>query len=116
MDRTPQPTTAKPGAVKEALGSTTAVLLLPGRSILALMPVWSVLSGALMAFVQFEQVARIPQALFDLLLAVTVGGVLWSTWRALLVDVDWANCFQRYPLPAPRLLSSLPYTTPWSPL
>jgi hypothetical protein len=116
MDRMPQHITAEPGAVEKALGSTTALLLLPGRSILALMPLWSVLSGALMAFAQFGPIARIPQALLDLLLAVSIVGVLWSTWRALVVDVDWANCFQRYPLPAPTLLSSLPYTTPWSPL
>jgi hypothetical protein len=54
--------------------------------------------------------------LLALLVALAVVGVLWSTWRALLVDVDWADCFARYPLPAPKLLSGLPYTTPWSPL
>jgi hypothetical protein len=69
-----------------------------------------------MAYVQGAHVARSPHTLLALLLAMSIVGVLWSTWRALLVDVDWARCFQRHPLPAPRLLAGLPYTTPWSPL
>jgi hypothetical protein len=56
------------------------------------------------------------QALIALLLAVSVTGVLWSTWRALLVDVDWEDCFARHPLPSPDPYSGLPYTTPCSPL
>lgn len=107
---------AEHSAVETALGSTIALLLLPGQSILALMPLWSVLCGGLMAYVQARTAIHNPQALLALLLAVSIVGVLWSTWRALLVDVDWAGCFARYPLPAPRLLSGLPYTTPWSPL
>jgi hypothetical protein len=65
---------------------------------------------------QTAQASYAAQALLALLLAVAVVGVLWSTWRALLVDVDWQDCFRRYPLPAPRRLPGLPYTTPWSPL
>jgi len=102
--------------IETALGSSIGLLVLPGRSILALMPLWSVLCGAWMAYVQAARATRSPQALLGLLLAVAIVGVLWSTWRALLVDVDWAGYFARYPLPAPRLLSGLPYTTPWSPL
>jgi len=102
--------------IEIALGSSIGLLLLPGRSVLALMPLWSVLCGAWMAYVQAPRTTRSPQALLALLLAVSIVGVLWSTWRALRVDVDWSACFQRYPLPAPKLLSGLPYTTPWSPL
>jgi hypothetical protein len=102
--------------IETALSSSIGLLVLPGRSVLALMPLWSVLCGAWMAYVQAARATRSPQALLALLLAVSIVGVLWSTWRALLVDVDWAGCFRLYPLPAPRLLSGLPYTTPWSPL
>lgn len=108
--------------IETALGSSIGLLVLPGRSILALVPLWSVLCGAWMAYtrttpnVQPAPDVRSPQALLALLLAVSIVGVLWSTWRALLVDVDWTVCFEHYPLPAPKLLSGLPYTTPWSPL
>jgi hypothetical protein len=116
MESAPPSTTSEQGSVQAALANSIGFLVLPSRSILALVPLWSVLCGALMAYVQAKQSAHSPQALLALLLAVSVVGVLWSTWRALLVDVDWAACFQRYPLPAPKLLSGLPYTTPWSPL
>jgi hypothetical protein len=102
-------------SVETALGNTIALLLLPGRSILSLVPVWSVLCGACLAHTGTRTTHSL-QALLALLLAVAVVGVLWSTWRALLVDVDWAGCFSRHPLPAPKLPSGLPYTTPWSPL
>lgn len=103
-------------SVETALGSTIALLLLPSRSILALVPLWAVLCGACMAYVQAPFPFDAPQPLLKLLHTLAVVGVLWSTWRALLVDVDWAACFARFPLPAPRLLSGLPYATPWSPL
>jgi hypothetical protein len=105
-------------AVEKALGSSVAFLVIPGRSILAIVPFWAVLCGAWMGH---AQVAPVPhemraQTLLALLLVVVLVGVLWSTWRALLVELDWEDTFRRYPLPAPRLISGLPYTTPWSPV
>ena len=114
------PTASRPVAarppVETSLASTIAVLVVPSRSPLALVPLWAVLCGACMAYARGTQAPHSPQVLLALVLAVAIVGVLWSTWRALLVDVDWAARFRRHPLPAPRLLSGLPYTTPWSPL
>ena len=101
--------------IETALGNSIGLLVLPGRSLLALVPIWAVLCGACMA-VRTTPTPNTPQALLALLLAIPIVGVIWSTWRALLVDVDWQDCFQRYPLPAPGRLSGLPYATPWSPL
>jgi hypothetical protein len=109
----PPPTEHNP--IEAALDHSIGLLVLPGRSILALIPIWAVLCGAWLAL-RDTQAPCAPQALLALLLAVSNVGVLWSTWRALLVDVDWQDCFQRYPLPAPGRLPNLPYATPWSPL
>jgi hypothetical protein len=59
----------------------------------------------------------LANTLLALLLTMFIAEVLWGTWRALLVDLDWGRLFAAHPLPDhgdPVL--QLPYTAPWSPM
>ncbi|MFL7807228.1 MAG: hypothetical protein AB8I80_01285, partial [Anaerolineae bacterium] len=62
--------------IETALGNSIGLLVLPGRSLLALVPIWAVLCGACMA-VRTTPAPNTPQALLALLLAIPIVGVLW---------------------------------------
>jgi hypothetical protein len=87
--------------------------LLPSGSAVALGPVWAALCGAWAAGSwRWES-----EALLALVVTIFCVEVLWSSWRAQLIDLDWAAYLARHPLPTrgdPML--TLPYTTPWSPV
>jgi hypothetical protein len=106
--------------------------LLPAASVVALVPAWAVICGALAARdgrwpFQVAHAAGMtldPRALTALVLAVFVVQVLWSTGQALLIDggaspVLPGTASERSASVASRPrrgLPGLPYTTPWSPL
>jgi hypothetical protein len=115
----PVPNAADGGITRAATGRAITLMLIPSRSVIGLVPAWAVLCGALAAGgLRWTYPGTLsPQPLIALGLTVFIVEVLWATWRALLVDIDWADCFTRYPLPKPRApVPGLPYTTPWSPL
>ncbi|MFX1355541.1 MAG: hypothetical protein ACFFGP_16425, partial [Promethearchaeota archaeon] len=104
---------ANPPHPSQAVGRAVTLLLIPSGSAVALGPAWSVLCGTWAAGNwRWES-----DALLALLLTIFVAEVLWSTWRAQLVDMDWKSFLVAHPLPAPGdPVPGPPYTTPWSPL
>lgn len=95
------------------LGRTVTLLLIPSGSAVPLGPLWAVLCGAWASDAWRWQ--RDP--LLALVLTIFTAEVLWSTWRAQLIDIDWENDLVTHSLPARGdALPTLPYTTPWSPL
>lgn len=101
-----------PTRPSQAVGPTVTLLLVPTGSAIAFGPVGAVLCGACAAGWRWES-----DALLSLGWAVFIAEVLWGTWRAHLVDMQWGAYIAAHPLP-PRGASppGLPYTTPWSPL
>ena len=97
-----------------AIGRALTFVLLPTGSAVLLGPLWSVLCGAMAA----GPVWPLDGAtVLGFVLVILIAEGLWSTWRALLVDLNWGNYILNHPLPSsgdpvPRLL----YTAPWSPL
>jgi hypothetical protein len=88
------------------------LLLLPSGSLAPLGPLWAALCGAWAATWQWQR-----EPLLALVLTLFTVEVLWSTWRAQLIDINWARDLVIHPLPARGdPLPALPYTTPWSPL
>ena len=74
---------------------------------------WAALCGAWAAGNWRWKANRLP----SLVLVLFLTEVLWSAWRALLVDMRWAEYVATHPLPRQGdPLPGLPYTTPWSPL
>ncbi len=95
------------------MGRAFTLLLAPTGARTALGPAWAVLCGALVSGGWRWQ----ADALLALLVALFVTEALWSTWRAMLIDLDWPRYIAEYPLPGrgdPVLAP--PFTTPWSPV
>ncbi|MBN1936266.1 MAG: hypothetical protein JW934_16480 [Anaerolineae bacterium] len=91
----------------------TITLFAPVQTQVVLGPVWAALCGALSSNSWQWQAER----LLTLLLVLFVAEGLWSAWRAILVDIDWAALAADYPMPAHGdALTGLPYMTPWSPV
>jgi hypothetical protein len=106
--------------------------LLPAASVVALVPAWAVLCGALAArdgrwpfqAAYAAEVTLDPRALTALVLAVFIVQVLWSTGQTLLIDgggnpTSPGTALEQSPSlsAGPRRgMPGLPYTTPWSPL
>ena len=95
------------------IGRATTLLLLPTHARAGLIPTWAVLSGVLAANSwqwRGQKWIVLPVTLF-------IAEILWSTWRSLLVDLDWLAYLRTHPLPAQGdPIFRLPYTTPGSPL
>ena len=96
-----------------AVGRTVTLSLLPSGPAVALGPVWAVLCGAWAA----DGWRWESEALLALVVTIFIAEVLWSSWRAQLIDLAWAAYLAAHPLPARGdPVFTLPYTTPWSPL
>jgi hypothetical protein len=106
----------------KAFGNTLAVLFVPTRSGRAFGPLWSALAGACAAVGQEladnSSLVRLWRAdtFGDLVLTLFIVEILWSTWRSLLVDVNWSVLNPSEPAREGEPIPRLPYTTPWSPL
>lgn len=95
------------------LGRAFTLALLPAQSALAYGPAWSTLCGAWAAHSEGWTVDR----LLGLAVTLIITELLWSSWRAQLIDADWPAYLVDHPLPAfgGRLLA-FPYVLPTSPL
>jgi hypothetical protein len=115
----------------QAASRGVSLLLLPPASVVALVPAWAVLCGALAAlggaWTAHDgrwsfQTALDPQAWIALVLVVFIVQVLWSTGQTLLIESSRRYRSRDTALAPPpqsgpkRRLPRLPYTTPWSPL
>ncbi len=91
------------------VGRFLTLLLVP-RAGAVFGPAWAVLCGAWASGGwQWER-----DKLVGLVLTLFIVEVLWSTWRALLVDLEWGKA---YPLPTRGdPMPVLPYVVPGSPL
>jgi hypothetical protein len=118
----------------QVVGRTLTLVMLPTRPAAALGPAWAALCGACVSGHRlWTHADRLPAlgatdsfdlvrspylvALAALILTLFLAEILWSTWRALLIDMDWPAYVAQHPLPA--LASPVPkplYVTPWSPL
>jgi hypothetical protein len=88
-------------------------LIAPTHAQSALGPALAVLCGALASGNWQWRAER----LLDLVLVLFVAEMLWSTWRAILVDMDWSTYVAAHPLPeGGDAVLVPPYTTPWSPV
>jgi hypothetical protein len=97
----------------QSIGRSVTLLLLPSGSTVPLGPAWAVLCGA-WAAVRWQWNTG---ALLALIVTIFIAEVLWSSWRAHVIDMDWSSYLADHPLPEKgEPLSTLPYTTPWSPL
>lgn len=95
------------------IGRAFTLLIAPTGAQAALGPAWSVLCGAIASGNWRWERDR----LLNLLAVLFVAEILWSTWRAVLVDMDWPTYIDAHPLPERGDAMLLPpYTTPWSPL
>jgi len=120
-----------PARQSRTVGQAITLLLVPTGSTVAFGPAWAVLCGACAAASSLWQEAKVSSAspsarallqasrhgLVAVVLALFIAEVLWSTWRARVVEAGWAGLCSRGPLPPttdPALV--LPFTTPWSPL
>jgi hypothetical protein len=103
----------KPTSLPQVVGRTVTLMLVPTGSTVPFGPVWAALCGA-WASGSWRWEGHV---LLALVMALFIAEALWSTWRAQLIDMDWANYVAAHPLPPPGgPASGLPYTTPWSPL
>ena len=102
-----------------------ALVFLPAGSVVALVPAWAVMCGALAAASELTAggkqwgslFALDPHSLTALILAVFIVQVLWSTWQATLVAaVSSRDSTRSYPLGQATRVLGVPYATPWSPL
>ena len=97
-----------------AVGRALTFLLLPSGSAVPLGPLWSVLCGATAAGLSWPWDGH---TVLRLVLVILIAEGLWSTWRALLVDLSWRDYIFTHPLPSPGdPVPRLPYTAPWSPV
>lgn len=95
------------------IGRTLTFLLAPTNVRVALGPALSVLCGALASGNWQWKADR----LLDLILVLFIAELLWSTWRAILIDMDWPTYIAAHPLPEHGdTVLMPPYTTPWSPV
>lgn len=95
------------------IGHALTVLLFPTGAMAALGPLWALLCGTMASGRWRWQADR----LLSLLLTLVIVEALWSTWRAILVDMDWGAYVAAHPWPDRGDPLSLPlYVTPWSPL
>lgn len=109
-----QDTSGEPARLQDrpAVGRTITLLLDPTRTRVAVGPALAALCGALASNGWQWQAER----LLKLLLVLFLVEGLWSTWRALLVDIDWPTLARTHPPPTRGTMPDLPYLTPWSPL
>lgn len=96
-----------------AIGRTITFLLAPTGAHLT----WGSIGAALCGAVASNGWQWQGERLLALLQVLFLVEGLWSTWRALLIDIDWQGLAQTYPLPPQSgNLPAWPYLTPWSPL
>lgn len=96
-----------------AIGQTITFFLAPTGAHVALGPALAALCGVLASNGWQWQAER----MLALLLVVFIVEGLWSTWRVLLVDIDWTARMAAAPLPKHGdALPAFPYLTPWSPV
>jgi hypothetical protein len=95
------------------IGRALTLLLLPANSVVALGPAWATLCGVCAAG-NWQWDGRL---LLALIVTLFLTEVLWASWRAQLVDMDWHGYLATHPLPPHGdPLPTLPYTTSRSPL
>jgi len=99
--------------LEQAVGRVATLTLVPSAVAVPLGPAWAVLSGVIAAGHWRWQ----GSTLLSLIVVAFIAEILWSSWRAQLVDAGWKQWAQTHPLPtrgAP--MPTLPYTQPDSPL
>jgi hypothetical protein len=98
---------------EQAVGRVATLILVPSAVAVPLGPAWAVLSGVIAAGHWRWQ----GSTLLSLVVVVFVAEILWSSWRAQLVDAGWKQWAHIHPLPARGArVPILPYTKPDSPL
>jgi hypothetical protein len=101
-----------------ATGNTLTFLLLPSGSASALAPAWAVLCGACAAgSIEHREAldaATLGPTAIALALTIFIAQALWSSWRMVLVDMDWSACLASPP--SCGAMQAIPYVTPHSPL
>lgn len=99
--------------LRQAVGRVATLILVPSAVAVPLGPTWAVLSGVVAAGHPHWQ----GSTLLSLIVVVFVTEILWSSWRAQLVDADWKQWAHTHPLPTRGgSMPALPYTKPDSPL
>jgi hypothetical protein len=95
------------------VGRVATLILVPSAVAVPLGPAWAVLSGLVAAgHWRWE-----GSVLLSLIIAAFVSEVLWSSWRAQLVDANWRQFRRLHPLPARGDPMPLPpYAKPGSPI
>jgi hypothetical protein len=109
-----QPVTEQPSTGRErVVGRVATLILVPSSVAVPLGPAWAVLCGVITAAGWRWQ----ADSLLSLIVVAFVTEILWSSWRAQVVDAGWEEWTRAHPLPrkgAP--MPVLPYTKPHSPL
>jgi hypothetical protein len=112
LDKTRDATDAR-ASQGQAVGRAVTLLLLPSNSLVVLGPAWATLCGACAA----DNWRWDGDRFLALVVTLFVTEVLWGSWRAQLVDMDWDSYVAAHPLPEPGdPVPALPYTAPNSPL
>lgn len=109
-----QPDRERPGPEHaRAVGRVATLILVPSAVAVPLGPAWAVLSGLIAAgHWRWE-----GNSLLSLVVVAFVTEILWSSWRAQLVDARWKEWIQAHPLPTRgSSMPRIPYTKPGSPL
>jgi len=110
------PETANPStqpSPAQAVGRAVTLLLLPSNAAVVLGPAWATLCGACAA----GNWRWDGSTLLALVVTLFLTEILWGSWRAQLVEMDWDGYLAVHPLPARGdAVPMLPYTTPASPL
>jgi hypothetical protein len=110
QDSPPPPPTPR---LEQAVGRVVTLILVPSEVAVPLGPAWAVLSGVIAAgHWRWE-----GSVVLSLIIAAFISEVLWSSWRAQLVDADWRQFVRLHPLPERGDRVPLPpYAKPGSPV
>jgi hypothetical protein len=99
--------------LKQAVGRVATLILVPSAVAVPLGPAWAVLSGVVAAGHWHWE----GSVLLSLIMAAFISEVLWSSWRAQLVDAEWRQFLRLHPLPSRGDPVPLPpYARPDSPI
>ena len=99
--------------IQHPVGRIATLMLVPSAVAVPLGPAWAVLCGVVAAGRWEWRGSQILAVIVTLF----VCEVLWSSWRAQLVDMDWPRYLDAHPLPDRGDGIRMPaYTTPWSPI
>jgi hypothetical protein len=98
---------------ERAVGRIATLILVPSAVAVPLGPAWAVLSGVIAA----GRWRWEGSSLLSLVMVAFITEILWSSWRAQLVDAGWKAWTEAHPIPVTGAsVPVLPYTRPGSPL